>query len=89
MPGGFTIDAAQPDQARAMNWSRPRGAIYQVRSNYFTIQCLVDSIDGKTVSFNHSVGCDQGGPCECTLVKLLPISSVCLLSWICVVWLTD
>ena len=63
MPGGFKLNPAMPDQARAANWSQPRGAIYHIRANFFSIQCLVDSIDHDgTVHFNHSVGCDQGGP---------------------------
>lgn len=63
MPGGFKLDLAKPDQARAANWSNPRGAIYHIRSNFFSIQCLVDGIESDgTVNFNRSVGCDQGGP---------------------------
>jgi hypothetical protein len=63
MPGGFKLNRAAPDQARAANWSRPRGAIFHIRANFFSIQCLVDGVDSNgTVRFNHSVGCDQGGP---------------------------
>ena len=80
MPGGFTYtpavlqdnavdahvnaSAAPPDVARAATWKHPRGAIYHMRSNFYSVQCLVDSVDTAThtVHFNHSVGCDQGGP---------------------------
>ena len=64
MPGGFSYASAGPDIARAANWKRPRGAVYHMRSNFFSVQCLVDTVDtaNKVVHFNHSVGCDQGGP---------------------------
>jgi hypothetical protein len=29
---------------------------------YFSYMCLVDKVEGGKVYFNHTVGCDQGGP---------------------------
>ena len=60
MPGGFTFD---PAASRISNWSRPAGAVFHLSADYFSVQCLVDSVDRNgTVRFDHSVGCDQGGP---------------------------
>ena len=65
MPGGFSFAASNtPDVARVANWSWPRGAVYHMRSNFYSVQCLVDTVDTaeKKVHFDLSIGCDQGGP---------------------------
>lgn len=64
MPGGFSYADNQGDLARAANWSSPKGAVFHMRSNFYSVQCLVDTVDkaGQKVHFNLTVGCDQGGP---------------------------
>lgn len=66
MPGGFSYAGAKPsaDMARVANWSLPKGAVFHMRSNFYSVQCLVDTVDkaGQKVHFHHSIGCDQGGP---------------------------
>jgi hypothetical protein len=66
MPGGFSYagTSSSGDLARAANWSQPQGAVFHMRSNFYSVQCLVDTVDkiGQKVHFDYSVGCDQGGP---------------------------
>jgi hypothetical protein len=36
--------------------------VYHIASGFLSIQCLVESVENKTVHFDHGVGCDQAGP---------------------------
>ena len=40
---------------------------------YFSYMCLVDKVEDGKVFFNHSVGCDQGGPTPTTPVAGLVV----------------
>ena len=63
MPGGFTFHGAGYDEpSRIQNWSHPEGAVYHIGSGFCSIQCRVASVNGTTVHFDKSVGCDQCGP---------------------------
>ena len=61
MPAGSNLSGTQL-QSRIANWSSPQGAVYHLRTNYFSAQCLVDSYDNASgrVHFHPHIGCDQG-----------------------------
>ena len=64
LPGGFTFeDSSLYEQpARIGRWRNASGAVYHIASGFLSIQCLVESVENKTVHFDHGVGCDQAGP---------------------------
>jgi len=62
IPGGFTFSGGVGDASRPSRWKNASGAVYHINSGFLSMQCLVNKVDGGTVHFDHSIGCDQAGP---------------------------